>query len=397
MATTTTKRTNMRYVRRRAFSRFPRSRKLLAWLVTQAARLAGSATADTFVTVAKDATGILTASSNLVGNVAATGILTFGANPLNTEIVTIDSKVYTFQTSLTDVDGNILIGAAATDSLDNLIAAINLDAGAGSLYATSMTLHPTVSGAAGAGDTMDATAKTRGTAGNSIVSTTDVTSGSWGAGSLAGGIAGDTVTVGSQVYTMNAAPLIDSADNVLVAGSASDTLDNLIVAVNAGAGEGTTYGTGTVVHPDVSFLAGAGDTIDATAKVIGTGGNSIATTETSGVASWANATLTGGVTNNGLTAATHNITDGEGPYHVTTSGTLPGGLALLINYWVAVVDSNTFTLRTGQAGGSVVVITTEGVGTQTITKPTDSEGMFDILRSNKPSTIEAATDIDDLS
>ena len=41
--------------------------------------------------------------------VKATGTLTLTANPLNTETVTIDGKVYTFQTSMTDVDGNQII------------------------------------------------------------------------------------------------------------------------------------------------------------------------------------------------------------------------------------------------------------------------------------------------
>ena len=124
-----------------------------------------------------------------VGGVAASGVLTFGANAGDGDIVTIDAKVYTFQTVLTDVNGNVLIGATASDSLDNLIAAIVLGAGAGTLYATSMTLHPTVTAAAGAGDTMDATAKNQGVAGNSIVSTTDVGSAAWApVGTLGGGV-----------------------------------------------------------------------------------------------------------------------------------------------------------------------------------------------------------------
>lgn len=123
-----------------------------------------------------------------VGGVAASGILTFGANAGDTDIVTIDAKVYTFQTVLTDVDGNVLIGATASDSLDNLIAAITLGAGSGTLYAASMTLHPTVTAVAGALDTMDATAKNEGVAGNTIVSTTDVGSATWSAATLLGGL-----------------------------------------------------------------------------------------------------------------------------------------------------------------------------------------------------------------
>jgi uncharacterized phage protein (TIGR02218 family) len=149
-------------------------------------------------------------------SIAATGTLTLTGNATNGQTVTIDTKVYTFQTSLTDVDGNVLIGATASDSLDNLIAAINLDAGAGSLYATSMTIHPTVSAAAGAGDTMDVTAKTAGADGNDIETTETLSNGSWGDSELSGGVDGaiftarsafmrhgviDTVTSGS-VFTL---------------------------------------------------------------------------------------------------------------------------------------------------------------------------------------------------
>lgn len=117
----------------------------------------------------------------------ANGTLAFGANASDGDIVTIDSKVYTFQATLTDVDGNVHIGAAATDTLDNLIAAINLDGPGLPDYADLMTLHPTVAAAAGAGDTADMTAKAIGPAGN-VVSTTDVASATWTGATLLGGL-----------------------------------------------------------------------------------------------------------------------------------------------------------------------------------------------------------------
>lgn len=128
--------------------------------------------------------------------VAATGTLTMTGNAVDTETVTLGSKTYTFQNTLTDVDGNVLIGATASDSLDNLIAAITLGAGSGTLYAASTTLHPTVTAAAGAGDTMDVTAKDKGTAGNALASTETLTNGSFGGATLSGG-AGDLVILGS--------------------------------------------------------------------------------------------------------------------------------------------------------------------------------------------------------
>lgn len=107
-------------------------------------------------------------ASNGVGLCAEEDLI-LGANPADTEDVTIDVKVYTFQTVLTDVDGNVLIGADAAESRDNLTAAVNLDTGAGTRYAQAMTLHPTVEAIpVAATDNMTARAKDIGVLGNAI-------------------------------------------------------------------------------------------------------------------------------------------------------------------------------------------------------------------------------------
>lgn len=93
--------------------------------------------------------------------------LEIGETVLNTETVTVDVKVYTFQTTLTNVDGNVLIGANFAASIANLAAAINLDVGAGTTYAALTTLHPTVE-AIPSGADMIARAKDIGTLGNAI-------------------------------------------------------------------------------------------------------------------------------------------------------------------------------------------------------------------------------------
>jgi hypothetical protein len=66
----------------------------------------------------------------------------------NAETIVIGSKTYTFLDTLTDVDGNVHIGAAVTDTVDNLVAAINLDPTEGETgtegtdYALAMTRNP---------------------------------------------------------------------------------------------------------------------------------------------------------------------------------------------------------------------------------------------------------------
>jgi len=155
----------------------------------------------------------------------AAGVLTFGSQPNNNDTVTIDTKTYTFQTTLSNVDGNVLIGATAADSANNLQAAINLGAGAGSTYAAATTLHPTVA-ASGTGTPMTATAKIAGTNQNSIA-TTESTGGarlSWGGSTLSGG-AGDVVVLSqasSETPTEAAAVDAGTANGAVVATLAGD-------------------------------------------------------------------------------------------------------------------------------------------------------------------------------
>lgn len=133
-----------------------------------------------------------------VNAVAASGTLTAGDIPTATKTVTIGSVTYTFVEALSTeptVANEILIEVSASATLDNLISAINASAGAGTKYGTGTVIHPTVSAAAGDGDTVNLTAKTKGVAGNSIATTTNDSNLSFGALTLEGGING---TVGSK-------------------------------------------------------------------------------------------------------------------------------------------------------------------------------------------------------
>lgn len=117
----------------------------------------------------------------------ATGTLTLTGVPSNTQTVTIDSKVYTWQTSLTNVDGNVLIGANAAACVTNLVNAINTGSGSGTTYAAATTDHPTCTAADGTGDTVVVSSIRRGTSGNSIATTETMSNASWGGVTLSGG------------------------------------------------------------------------------------------------------------------------------------------------------------------------------------------------------------------
>jgi hypothetical protein len=133
--------------------------------------------------------GLATLTNSVGAGTKATGVLTLAGNAVNNETVTIGGRTYTWKTSPSIVPDTVKIGVSASDSIDNLIAAINGDNGAGTLYGTGTLPHSDVDAVAGAGDTMNASAKLGGTAGNSIVTTETMTAGSWGSGTLTGGAA----------------------------------------------------------------------------------------------------------------------------------------------------------------------------------------------------------------
>jgi hypothetical protein len=113
----------------------------------------------------------ITTSQALAVAIAAQGTLTMDTQPTDGDTYTIDTKTYTFQTTLTDVDGNVNIGGSLAQAKLNLVAAIDLSGVAGTDYATSMTAHPSVDVAAFVGDDAVITAQTAGVAGNSIATT----------------------------------------------------------------------------------------------------------------------------------------------------------------------------------------------------------------------------------
>lgn len=209
----------------------------------------------TFTFTSPEKTAVVCGNYNSIG-VKATGTLTATANFANGETVLIDGRTYTFQTVLTDSNGNVLIGANASASLDNLIASINRAAGAGTTYATSTSENTSVTAAAGAGDTMDVTAISGGSAGNSITTTETCANASWGSATLTGGAYGrfsiydangqvhvwfkktasDTDPVypaGQRAIEVDVSDLPDTSDDPTTAESMADYLATALLADGA--------------------------------------------------------------------------------------------------------------------------------------------------------------------
>jgi len=100
--------------------------------------------------------------------------------------------------------------------------------------------------------------------------------------------ADDTVTIGTTVYTYKASPA--AAYEVDVGTDAAISATNLIAAINDSGGSG--YHASTVAHVNVTAAEVAGsDSVLATAKVAGSQGNAIATTEAGTNTAWGAVTL----------------------------------------------------------------------------------------------------------
>jgi hypothetical protein len=123
-----------------------------------------------------------------------------------------------------------------------------------------------------------------------------VPAGAYAAGTLSGTVNyadGDTVTIGSTVYTMKS-PFVDAAFNVDASVSLLATMQNLYDAINLTGTPGSQYGTATTIHPTAQATSVGATSVTIRAKVTGTAGNAIVTLSSVADPAWAAATLAGG-------------------------------------------------------------------------------------------------------
>jgi hypothetical protein len=118
-------------------------------------------------------------------------------------------------------------------------------------------------------------------------------------------VAGETVTVGSVVYTWRAAVDNTIANEVKIGAAATNSLDNLKDAINGSASVavvGTDYSSKTVRHPHVTAGAKNATTLVIASTDTNTNG-ALATTET--MTNWA---FTGGTLASGVLGAKAQLT-----------------------------------------------------------------------------------------
>ena len=173
-------------------------------------------------------------------DVLAAGTLTFAAGLTDGDTVTIASKVYTFEDVLTDVDGNVQNDPAQATALVNLVAAINLSAGAGTKYAASMTANAAPTSAVdGAGDTMTLYAQT------AIATTETGAQLSWGAANAVLGTGAKTVTI-KGLTTWSASETSETVNMTGVTDAATTGSYVFINSLEVATSGGTTINAGVI-------------------------------------------------------------------------------------------------------------------------------------------------------
>lgn len=146
-----------------------------------------------------------------------------GTAPNNNDTVTIDTKVYTFKTTLTNTEGEVLIGGSAAAALDNLKSAINHSSGFGSTYYCAVA-HPTVAATTNTATTQVVRARVIGTAGNSIATTETSSHLSWGGATLTSGTSDGTDTYRWIVTAYDSNGQESAQSDYVFQGSTTNTL-----------------------------------------------------------------------------------------------------------------------------------------------------------------------------
>lgn len=220
----------------------------------------------------------------LGAGVAATGTLTMNTDqPHNGDTVLMGGTTYTFKTALTTpvtVPNEVLIAATTTEaSMENLIKAIEGTGTEGVEYSVGTVSQGAVTATKATADTMLVTYDSVGFLGNQYDTAGTATHATWGHPHLLGGVDPQ------------------AANDVKTGGNVEGSIDNLVLAITAGAGAGTNYGTGTTVNSLATAVKASAATMTATNKIKGVIGNSTAIAETLADGSWASGAtfLSGGV------------------------------------------------------------------------------------------------------
>lgn len=309
----------------------------------------------TLNTVATTGTALRTvwADTTLGGGTGASdaGVTTGAAT------VTIGAITYTFVDALSETYGadavayQVLAGANVAASLDNLKLAINGTGTAGTQYSTGTVAHSVFIATTNTDTAQTIVSRVLGTTAevaviNALATTETLANTTWADSTYGGGTGASnpavttsaaTFTLGDRTYTATLELSETSgatavADQILWVTSEAVFLDNTKKAINGSGIAGTDYSTGTLPHDDVVATTNTDTTQVFNARLLGTGGNSIATTETMANYAFTSTVMASGAGAEGKVllstytpAATHNADvfnlEFERGLYVTVGGT----------------------------------------------------------------------------
>jgi flagellin len=225
---------------------------------------------------AVSATDTLTGAAFTQG-ASATGTLTFTQNAAANDTTTIGSTTYTYVTALTGAANQVLIGGTTGQTILNLQAAVNATSGgAGVAYGAGTVANASAYAGTATGTTLAVTANLNGAITNLASTNTGGTGhATFGATALAGGVAGATVSIGGQTYTLVGALSHTETANEVGATSEAIGLQNLAAAINGSGGAG--YSANTTANTQVTAGTPTTTTLLFTADTPGSSGNFITT------------------------------------------------------------------------------------------------------------------------
>lgn len=295
--------------------------------------------------LAVKANSTFTVSSGLPPAKFAKSILTSDATEVaDGEVAVIGAVTYRFKSTMLAIN-DIQIGASVTATLLSLKKAINGNGVAGTDYFAGTVAHPLVLASASDATTVTVYSRTYGTANNTLATTTTASHLSWSATTLGAG----TGTSIAGVATAGATFVIDGAsyyfttllsetlgltavaNEILWVTNDATALDNMKLAINGTGVEGTDYSTGTNAHASVIATTNGNTTQVIEARVWGTLGNSITTTEAITGSAWTSTTLTNGVNGARLIISEYTLPAGSSVIPFPTPINFVNGLYIQIS------------------------------------------------------------------
>ena len=247
-----------------------------------------------------------------------TGASVAGVATTNALIV-LGAITYTVVDALSETYGadavayQVLAGAAEKNTLDNLKAAVNGTGTAGTEYSTGTLAHTYIIATTNTDTVQTFVSRTVGVTAvtaalNALATTTTCANTSWADTTFGGGTgeSNPVVATNAAIFTINGrvyTSVIELsetsgaaavADQILWVTSEAVYLDNMKSAINGSGTVGTDYSTGTTPNADVVATTNAADSQIINARVAGTGGNALTTTDAMANYAWTSTVMASG-------------------------------------------------------------------------------------------------------